>query len=387
MDKKEWCKKIDDAYNLIKKPLIMSFTEFYGEEYLDKITDVINNLVIMKMCPNYSKEDFESEKKKVLYELNGLVKKIASSMNLQAHDINSMMIVTRLENCSKEELEKLLSVYPKLDKGIMDDAIKLKMRYDYLDMSLNEKVNDVDSSIFLGINDEELTDTDKSKLNRQVQRGNKNSVLDAYHFMYMPVIGVKQPVINMHSIIHEINHLLREKVELNLPINDNLDIRDKWYGVNNYNPNKDLFYEIVNDLMAKDIFEIFVKYYKDNSRIVENEMCNSYYLFIDSVTKGIVSGIYNNNKEVIKSVLIEVGGDKFVDVINLENYSMINEMLVKVYENTSKMFKNRVSIRKIYEDGINKQDLEVLNSVSQIISRKLSNYQQDECQYPEHMSK
>ena len=110
MDKKEWCKKIDDAYNLIKKPLIMSFTEFYGEEYLDKITDVINNLVIMKMCPNYSKEDFESEKKKVLYELNGLVKKIASSMNLQAHDINSMMIVTRLENCSKEELEKLLSV-------------------------------------------------------------------------------------------------------------------------------------------------------------------------------------------------------------------------------------------------------------------------------------
>ena len=66
---------------------------------------------------------------------------------------------------------------------------------------------------------------------------------------------------------------------------------------------------------------------------------------------------------------------------------MINEMLVKVYENTSKMFKNRVSIRKIYEDGINKQDLEVLNSVCRIISGKLSNYQQDEYQYPEHMSK
>ena len=376
MNKKEWCKKIDEAYNMIKKPLIMAFTEFYGEEYLDKISDVINNLTIMKMCPNYSKEEFEIEKKKVLYELNSLVKQIASCMNLQFDSVNSMKIITRLEDCTNDEVEKLINTYPKLNRKLVSDVIRLKLRYEFLEMALSEKVNDTDSSILLGVNDDKLNDSEKIKLNRQVQKGSKSSVLEAYHFMYMPAIGVKQSVINMHSIIHEINHLLRKKIELNLPINNNLELRDKWYGVNNYNSNKDLFYEIINDLMAGDIFNIFNKYYQDSgNHIIENNVCDSYYLLINHVIKGIVEEIYNDNKDIIKSILIELGGDEFVSHIKLENYDHVNKLLVDTYQNIGKMFKDGLPKLEVYEKGINTHDLDVLRMVSGVISKRLSEYQ------------
>lgn len=374
MDRKEWSRKIDEAYCSIKKPLIMAFTEFYGIEYSEKITNVINNLTIMKMCLNYSKEELIRKKNKILNRLNQLVKKIARSMNLQCDDIDSIVIASRLESCSKEEIKRLCRVYPKLDKDIINDVIRLKVQYEYYSLALNEKINETDSSIFLGINDENLTDVDKSKLNRQVQNGNRNSVLEAYHFLYVPVIAIKLPGINIHAIIHEINHLLRKKVALNLPINDDLDVHDKWYGVNSYSSTKDLFYEIVNDIMATNIFEVFKKYYKEDNYIIENKICDSYYLFLDSITKGVVSGIYNNNKEIIKSIFIESGGDEFIDIINLKNYSDINEILVRVYCDTSKMFENCVPVRVICENGVSGQDLDNLNIVSQIIDEKLSRY-------------
>jgi len=360
MDKIEWCCLIDNTYGSIKVFLIQAFTEYYGDEYRDKIEYVINNLVIMKMCPNFSTEDFEKENNKILIELAGLIKKLSTLVG-----VDTNKIITMLEKNSADNFIKIFMAYPKSNLEMLRSIVKLNIKYQYYRMSLHEKINNEDTSILLGRNDKNLSDSEKSKLDRQVKKGKKESVLEAYHFMYYPAIGLKQSYINIHSLIHEINHLLREKVELLLPINNGLDKRDKWYGVNCYNSSNDLFYEIINDLMAKEIFYIFNKYYRNkNNYLLENEISNSKYLAINDRTEHIIENIYKSNKDRIKKILIDVGGDEFVFAIGLKNYGEFNKKIESVYNNISKVNYN-----------ISESDFYILKNIGEEISCALGKYQ------------
>lgn len=376
MDKKEWCKKIDDAYNLIKKPLIMAFTEFYGKEYEDKIRFVIENLVIFKLGPNLSNEKFIEKKKECLRKLNEKVICVARNMGFNFDSVDSLEIASKLEKCKRSELANIKSRYPKLDIDSFIDIIKLKNNYDYYDFCMSYNQDTEYDNVILGIkNSEKLTVKELTDITLNILTRKDSDLFNAnaYVSFFYPIIDIKSPNLNISVLIHEINHLLRKKIALDIPENKELAKRNKYYGVNNYVKTDDLFYELINEMMTRDVFDIFNKYYyeNDNYLLVNKTVDYDWYMIINRFTMGIVENIYFKFSDVIKHILIDDGGDKLIDVIGLNNYSMLSGRLKLVYYDIKERLRQEVP-----KQGIDPYDLEVLNSASLVVCDKLSQYQQ-----------
>lgn len=377
MDRENWCRKIDMAYNSIKEPLILAFTEFYGKEYQDTIRFVVENLVIIKLCKNLSNEELDSRRKDSLHKLNKVVKDIAISMGFNFNNIDSLKVMDRLERCSRNQIKRLRDNYPKLDEQQVIKAIRLKTIYDYYNISLKEKINDTFPVIVLGVNDAKLTKYETARIVESLFSEKGRGMASAYTSFLYPIIDIRGPVLDIHALIHEINHLLKKKVELDIPINSDLDKRDRIYGTNNYYKTNDLFYEFINEFMAKDIHNIFNKYYEENDNyILVNSSADNDYLVLNQLTNGIVEKIYIRFKEVIKKILIEDGKDKFIEIIDLKKYSRVSGRLKLMYYDVIKKVRTCKSISEVLKLEVNPIDIEVLNTASDLVCNQLEEYQQ-----------
>ena len=163
--------------------------------------------------------------------------------------------------------------------------------------------------------------------------------------------------INIHTLIHEINHMLSKELIL---YDENSNTFESRYGFRNEG---DLFYEIINDYMSKEIYNKFNfnKVY-DFNFVIDRDIDSS-YLDVDNVCDGFVKKIYIEYKDYLKTMLINGDGSKFIKILGKKNYVKINFMLECIRDD----IKNFLEINK----DASKKDFSILPSYNKLMDTYL----------------
>ena len=166
---------------------------------------------------------------------------------------------------------------------------------------------------------------------------NKSSLLGetfCYTKFHPPIINLgKEAYINgldLHKLVHELNHMMHAIEVPNLAFADSL-MSQFMPGFQNSNVNKiqigitddnanDIFYEIINEYMTREIL-------KDTGIVVTD----NHYMILDRLLDNKIYEIFKSYEEKIKEILISHKPYKFFDIMNKEAYLSIRSTLEKLF--------------------------------------------------------
>lgn len=313
----------------IQPLLIESFVEFYGEQARMQIENLFGDLIILRreyvnlLKPN-AKEYIDYFRKIRNDTFFRISRTLSKEQKVSPYDFSS------------QEIHHIVSMYPSL---IMDDFITLKKAtleatY-YQGVSFLIKHNPNQFSVFVGTNlsctldAKELSDKIVKFTNLENDgewtRGYMIPGLD--HFPIVQLFGQGIP---LHTLIHEVNHLLNKKTLLQFEDRPNIVSS----GISPIFP--DLIYEIINDYMTDEIQKIF------SNKMIESEQelysyilsdCASnmrFYTLIDYTCNGKIQNFYQSAHDLIKECIIQGEGKKIYKIIGSDVYEKINKRFLHV---------------------------------------------------------
>jgi len=233
---------------------------------------------------------------------------------------------------SEKEILDLLSKNHSLS---FDDFINAKRSvmesiYQKCILSLSEKSSEK-QFVLVGVNttDEEHFEDIKPIIESFIRKKGLNENELGYALLGIDILSfiqIRGYGIPIHTIIHEANHLLSRS---SLIFNPSTNLNIVSSGIS-YNASKDLIYEMINDLMADEIEEIFMRKFKE----CKLEFCSyifppssapkSIYPILDNICNHVVLDFYSSEKDLIKDSIIRGEGRKIYKIIGNKFYDEIN---------------------------------------------------------------
>ena len=356
-------KDLDNFYNnILKKALISAFVLYYGDNFEGRIRNVIENLIIIRVNENKDGLYFKKIAKEMInilelrcyrllktdnFDVNNFYKKLLS---LDVGDLNQLII----------DSNGLLNV---------NDINEIK-RYLYMFNYYNklEELSSIDSKmIFVGKSDQNY-DYEKLIINGELDSFLGVSfckINDNY------VVALNGYGINLHTLIHEINHLLsRELLGYNTEKED--------FEVNvGFRNSGDFLYEIINDYMANEVYDNVDFNLISDYEFLLDRTNDSAYLELDNICGNYIKRIYKISKDLIRKSLIEGNGKKFVKIISNKVYANINFALTSVFSDIENFVKENPGVDKskftVREDDINRLKKGLDNVVKKLIEYDIYN--------------
>lgn len=311
-------------YYKIEPLLIDSFIEFYSEEHKSKIEKLFEELLIVR-CDYLGKLDSE--------EKNEYIKNLEDQ---EAEYINKVSdVIYQGENVNLLELseKEILDLLSKDYSLSFDDFINAKRSimesiYQKCVLLLSEGVPE-DQFVLVGTNivDEESFEEMKPIIENLIQKirlntkeiGNALLGIDTISLIQIRGYGI--PV---HTIIHEVNHLLSRS---SLAYNPDTQFNIIASGIDCIS-SKDLIYEIINDYMADEIEAIF------NRKLRECRMEFYSYIFpqkessiypvLDNTCNQVILNFYHSTKKLVKNSIIRGEGRRIYKIIGGNLYDEMN---------------------------------------------------------------
>lgn len=258
--KKEYAKKITDRITTYKDLILESFIEFYGEEYRNVIITRFNDISF-------------------LYYIN---------------DITIFYIVDSLKQGYNDKFKNIMFAIPYIIHLIENNFYKQEITSDnFYKLGINKIVGSSDKKLLL---DKELLkysiaialrekSEDPYEVNIPVNKGFKRIIA-------LPVFSVDDK-----SLFHEINHAISSETVLKngkTKVKCGFDYED---GEKNY------YNEILNDIIAIEIYNIFKQKCTDN--VLEDNIMNEVLFYTYAAHHYLIKDFYEKNKEMIKSSYID----------------------------------------------------------------------------------
>lgn len=257
---KEYAKKITNRIQTYKELIIESFIEFYGEKYRKVITDRFNDISF-------------------LYYIN---------------DITIFYIIDSLKQGHEEKLKNIIFIIPYIIYLIENNLYRQELTPDnFYKLGMNKIIGFSDKKILL---DEKLVDYSIAialrennespyEINLRTNNGFKRIVS-------FPIFSTSDK-----DLFHEINHAISSESI----IKDGKNIIK--CGFHYENEQKEYYNEVLNDIIALEIYEIFKQKCSDNilednimSEVLFSKYINYHYL---------LNEFYEENKNVIKTSYID----------------------------------------------------------------------------------
>lgn len=243
----------------------------------------------------------------------------------------------------------------------------------------------------------ELTENELNIINNKLEQLDPiSSHVFCYTQFIPPMINLDTSILNensvdLHRIIHEINHTLHAFSEdINLDghsdilrsimksYKNNLNI-----GINPEVKGIELPYEIFNDYMTSDVIQI-VKViseknpkYNNLKKKLDFNFKNNPYFSIDYILNDFIKNIFNINKEKIKENLINHTPKLIFNYINEYYYIFICEVLNMLYDAYMSFYDEyckKNNYEEINETSIINEFIQKNEETIKIIKEKLKNY-------------
>lgn len=364
-------------YYKIEPLLIDSFIEFYSEEYKSKIEKLFEELLIVR-CDYLGELDSSEKTEYIQYFENQEMEYVNKVSN----------VIYNGENVSLFELSEaeILDLLSKDQSLSFEDFINAKRSvmesvYQKCVLLLSEKSSEK-QFVLVGINttDEEHFESIKPIIESFIRNKGLNENEMGYALLGIDILSfiqIRGYGIPIHTIIHEVNHLLSRS---SLAFNSNTKINVVSSGISP-NASKDLIYEIINDRMTDEIEEIFYRKFKE----CELEFCSyifpqkhktkSIYPVLDNVCNQVILDFYNSSKDLIKDFIIRGEGRRIHKIIGSEFYDKMNSK----YHHVLGIMRNNPGCPIVLDQNFS----HIFSSYRSILEERLIEYYQ----YEEKMKK
>ena len=259
--KREYTKKLTNRIETYKHLILESFVEFYGEDYRNIITTRFNDISF-------------------LYYIN---------------DITIFYIADSLKQGYSDKFKNVMFAIPYIIHLIKNNFYKQEFNPDnFYDLGINKIV---------GSSDEKLL-SDKELLMYSIATALREKNENPYEVNIPINEGIKRiialPIFSVDdkSLFHEINHAISSEIIIK---NGEPTVK---CGLDYENEEKKYYNEILNDIIALEIYNIFKQKCNDNI-LVEDNIMNSVLLDKYIHYHNLIIEFYVKNKEMIKSSYID----------------------------------------------------------------------------------
>jgi len=313
----------------VKETLIESFIEFYGIEYQEKIRNICNNLITVRL--NHRATD-ELRRKKI--------NQCQENLKQSTSKLSSMLSMNEesLRNLSDQQFQELVSSHL-LSWNDVTYFKRSQFQADYYQnvISLHKQLPK-ESILLIGSDILEEGSLERKKIKKQ------ELLYFIHSFKWSPTMGGLTCYLDtdfflvflfgygicITTLIHEINHQLSREI---IAILEEEPCRNIITHSISRQPN-DYVYEILNEYMTMDIKTIFFEKWKQKDLQCYDylfaDKTRSVYLDVDASYGHVIQDFYHSAKNLIKNSLIQGEGNKIERIINTEFYQTLNKELSSI---------------------------------------------------------
>lgn len=345
-------------FNKTLNDLKKAFSIYYGQKYSTQINNSLDNLVVFFASNNIP--DSKLNTKLLQYRKNV---EILSQSLIEKYSLTEKDLLNLKDLKSKISLKE----FNKFKTNILNYSFYLWIK--------NNKEDSDNLGIILGQNKQlpaNITPKNTERITKQIK--NISTTTDGFS-TELKCLNVRTPKIfdyicikleddgmNLQTLIHEINHyLVKEHIAYEYTdLNSIKSYKTISSTSNVISISKDIINEIINDYMAKDILNIYLRLtHPKNPFIKETNTPYLGYIHFDKLSGNTIKKIYTIMAPIIKTSLIEHNGPKLEKIINTTDAS--------TYINL-----NNIYLTIINEKYKLRENLDI-NSVIKILENKYAN--------------
>ena len=346
--------EFNKTLNALKK----SFSIYYGQKYSTQINNSLDNLVVFFASNNIPDS-----------KLNTKLLKYRKNVEILSQSLIEKYSLTEKDLLNLKDLKSKISLieFNKFKTNILNYSFYLWIK--------NNKEDSDNLGIILGQNKQlpaYITPKNTERITKQIK--NISTTTDGFS-TELKCLNVRTPKIfdyicikleddgmNLQTLIHEINHyLVKEHIAYEYTdLNSIKSYKTISSTSNVISISKDIINEIINDYIAKDILNIYLRLtHKKNPFIKETNTPYLGYIHFDKLSGNTIKKIYTIMAPIIKTSLIEHNGPKLEKIINTTDAS--------AYINL-----NNIYLTIINEKYKLRENLDI-NSVIKILENKYAN--------------
>lgn len=345
-------------FNKTLNNLKKAFSIYYGQKYSTQINNSLDNLVVFFASNNIPDS-----------KLNTKLLQYRKNVEILSQSLIEKYSLTEKDLLNLKDLKSKISLieFNKFKTNILNYSFYLWIK--------NNKENSDNLGIILGQNKQlpaNITPKNTERITKQIK--NISTTTDGFStelkclnvrtpkiFDYI-CIKLEDNVMNLQTLIHEINHyLVKEHIAYEYTdLNSIKSYKTISSTSNVISISKDIINEIINDYMAKDILNIYLRLtHPKNPFIKETNTPYLGYIHFDKLSGNTIKKIYTIMAPIIKTSLIEHNGPKLEKIINTTDTS--------TYINL-----NNIYLTIINEKYKLRENLDI-NSVIKILENKYAN--------------
>lgn len=358
------------VYETMKDKLIEVFAEFYGEEYRNKITEVIENMLIILTGYGYDKKfmkDYIDKSKKEIKNI--LINKYNFADNLP---------MNKYLSSAKVLVHEMLEDYANSRDGESKHFNELTVAYNYyIYYSYIFKKSKKATYLYMA-----SVPNNKSaeKFYKQFIYRREEEISGSYYPNFnVPLITVHGPKPNLVTIIHEVNHAMHKEIQAKFYDGRGNEAIINSFGITGLGSREDYIYEIINEYMAILLSGIYIDKYGDP--VMQDQGPESVYYQVDTILgytdakPGPVLRLYGQASSLIKRRLIEGKGYMLKNIIGSNLYDEINRKINIIFNDLYELHKN--DDRMISRDDIKDLDLLYINTLSKLGVKNIKEYSKE----------
>lgn len=345
-------------FNKTLNDLKKAFSIYYGQKYSTQINNSLNNLVVFFASNNIPDS-----------KLNTKLLQYRKNVEILSQSLIEKYSLTEKDLLNLKDLKSKISLieFNKFKTNILNYSFYLWIK--------NNKEDSDNLGIILGQNKQlpaNITPKNTERITKQIK--NISTTTDGFS-TELKCLNVRTPKIfdyicikledngmNLQTLIHEINHyLVKEHIAYEYTdLNSIKSYKTISSTSNVISISKDIINEIINDYMAKDILNIYLRLtHPKNPFIKETNTPYLGYIHFDKLSGNTIEKIYTIMAPIIKTILIEHNGPKLEKIINTTDAS--------TYINL-----NNIYLTIINEKYKLRENLDI-NSVIKILENKYAN--------------
>ena len=345
-------------FNKTLNDLKKAFSIYYGQKYSTQINNSLDNLVVFFASNNIPDS-----------KLNTKLLQYRKNVEILSQSLIEKYSLTEKDLLNLKDLKSKISLieFNKFKTNILNYSFYLWIK--------NNKEDSDNLGIILGQNKQlpaYITSKNTERITKQIK--NISTTTDGFS-TELKCLNVRTPKIfdyicikleddgmNLQTLIHEINHyLVKEHIAYEYTdLNSIKSYKTISSTSNVISISKDIINEIINDYMAKDILNIYLRLtHPKNPFIKETNTPYLGYIHFDKLSGNTIKKIYTIMAPIIKTSLIEHNGPKLEKIINTTDAS--------TYINL-----NNIYLTIINEKHKLRENLDI-NSVIKILENKYAN--------------
>lgn len=344
-------------FNKTLNDLKKAFSIYYGQKYSIQINNSLNNLVVFFASNNIPDS-----------KLNTKLLQYRKNVEILSQSLIEKYSLTEKDLLNLKDLKSKISLieFNKLKTNILNYSFYLWIK--------NNKEDSDNLGIILGQNKQlpaYITPKNAERITKQIK--NISTTTDGFS-AELKCLNVRTPKIfdyicikleddgmNLQTLIHEINHyLVKEHIAYEYTdLNSIKSYKTISSTSNVISISKDIINEIINDYMAKDILNIYLRLtHKKNPFIKETNTPYLGYIHLDKLSGNTIKKIYTIMGPIIKTSLIEHNGPKLEKIINTKDastYINLNNIYLTIINEKYKLREN-LDINSVIKILENKYD-------------------------------